>query len=242
MQRPSALLLSNDTAVLRDSQRILSGYNFIVRTVATASAAAGLISSGQFDLAVYDGEIPGAIDLASQTGPGAPGVVFAILDGRHPAMIAGKRIHFSLPKPLPSALFARSMKAAYGMVMRKRPAFRYEVQIVPSSAALLYEGETRQLGRITILNLSQTGLGLAAQGMLPPGATLQIDFMLPKCEVRIRVTGSVVWSHESGRAGVSIQRIPAEERYELQKWLDAMPSPESVLLPETRTQQPATGH
>jgi len=237
MQRLSALLLSNDTAVLRASQRLLAGYNFSVQTATTASAASGLIRSGQFDLAVYDEEIPGAMDMASQKGPGAPGVVFVILAGRNPAMIAGKRIHFSLPKPLPPALFARSMKAAYGQVMRKRPAFRYPVQITPSSTALLHEGQTRKLDRITILNISQTGLGLAAEGLLPPGATLKIDFMLPKSKVRVRLTGSVVWSHESGKAGVNIQCIPAEERQDLQKWLDAMPPPGNGSSPGTQLQR-----
>ena len=44
-----------------------------------------------------------------------PCVFFALLDGCKAAGISGKRIHFSLQKPLTTDLVARSLKAAYSL-------------------------------------------------------------------------------------------------------------------------------
>jgi hypothetical protein len=94
----------------------------------------------------------------------------------------------------------------------------------------------RHLDKVTILNISQTGMGLSAESALPTGTTIQVDFKLPKSEMHVQITGSVVWSHTSGRAGINIQHIAPEERQRLQHWLDSMPLPSSDFLPGTYRQ------
>jgi CheY-like chemotaxis protein len=227
MQALSALLLSNDTAVLRVSNRILDDYHFSVKAVSSAPAAADLIGCSRFDLAVYDQDTPGAIELASRTAVGAPGVVFATIGDSKTAATTGKRIHVTLQKPLTADLFARSLKAAYGlMIKEKRAAFRHPVRIHPSVSNLILEGEKRGLENAVILNVSQTGLCLSVPGLLlPQDATLQIAFALPASNELIHVVAKVVWSHISGRAGVKFVLIPPKQERTFLSWLDSMLPP-----------------
>lgn len=220
------------------SNRVLNEYSFSVKTVTTIQAASELMNRGRFDLAVYDLHTPGAIELAAPAKKNKPGVVFAILDDSKAASISDKRIHFSLQKPLTADLFSKSVKAAYGLVVReKRAAFRHPVQIVPSSVTVVDAEEKRSLENASILNLNYMGLCLSARGHLPQGAILQINFALPESKELVHVTATVVWTHVSGRVGVKFVSILAEERRKLQDWLDSMLSWDFELLTRATPRQ-----
>lgn len=222
MQTLSALLVSNDNAAVRVTNGVLTDYSFNVQTAATPRSASELMKSSRFDLVIYDQQTPGAIDLASISNGPIPGIAFAILDGSQSADISEKRIHFSLQRPFTADLFARTVRAAYGMVIQeKRAAFRHEVQICASGADVLHAGQKRSLANPVIVNLSQTGLCLHVQGAVPQGATLQINFALPEIQESLHLVGIVVWTHASGRAGVRFTRIAVEERRKLHEWLDS---------------------
>lgn len=240
MQALSALLLSNDPAAVRVTNRILDKFSFKVNTVTTAPAASQLMGAQRYDLAVYDQSTTGAIELASQKSSLPPGVVFAMLDDCRKAGIAGKRIHFTLSKPLNPDVFARSIKAAYGLILKeKRAAFRHQVSIRPAYARIIQRGQTQDIPDPQIVNLSQTGLCLTASGaLLPQDAMVQIGIPLPDQRGVARTTGKVIWADFSGKAGVNFLHIPSEEEKKLAAWLDSMlpPSldPARCDLPRTR--------
>jgi PilZ domain len=227
MQGLSALLLSNDPAAVRVSNRILDKFSFKVNTVSTAPAASELMGSQRFDLAVYDQSTVGAIELASQKSSLPPGVVFAMLDDCRKAAITGKRIHFTLPKPLNADVFARSIKAAYGFILKeKRAAFRHQISIRPAYARLIHRGETRDIADPQIVNISQTGLCMNVAGaLLPQDAAVQIGIPLPDQKGVVRATGKVIWADFSGKAGINFAHIPSEEEKKLTAWLDSMLPP-----------------
>jgi CheY-like chemotaxis protein len=227
MQGLSALLLSNDPAAVRVTNRILDKFSFKVNTVTTAPAASELMGSHRFDLAVYDQSTAGAIELASQKSSLPPGVVFAMLDDCRKAGLAGKRIHFTLSKPLNADVFARSIKAAYGLILKeKRAAFRHRVSLRPAYARLIHRGETRDITDPQIINLSQTGLCMTVSGaLLPQDAMVQIGIPLPDQQSIVRTTGKVIWADFSGKAGVNFMHIPSEEEKKMSAWLDSMLPP-----------------
>src|SRR5713226_3519465 len=112
MEPLSALLLSNDAGVLGLTHKIFDEYGFDVNVVTTASAAGELIQRTFFDLAIYDHDVPGAMDLAGKKFPGSPRIVFAMVRRDKCLEIHGKRVHFVVQKPFSADFFLKSLRAA----------------------------------------------------------------------------------------------------------------------------------
>ncbi len=232
MESLSALLLSNDAGVLGLTNKIFDDYGFDVNVVTTAVAADELIRRSFFDLAIYDNDVPGALDLASKKTPGSPRVVFAMVRRDKGLDVKGKRVHFVVQKPFSADLFLKSLRAAYGVIAQeKRASFRHEVKIGVSSASLAQEGGHRSLSNVTVFNLSKTGLGIKTDGMLKQGATLQLSFLLPDSEELMNVTGTVMWSRDNGQAGVQLTQILPAQLRKLHAWIDSKLPPDFDFMP-----------
>jgi hypothetical protein len=218
-----ALVVSADSGPLSVTQKILEEYGVSVKVVGSVQAAGLLIKTTKFDLGVFDHDLPGALNLASGRATSAnPKTVFALLRGPQLNDIHGKRVHFVMQKPFTADLFARSLRAAYGtMIRERRIAFRHPVQIKPSSSVLVQDQGNQNLRSSVILDLSQSGLCIQTEEILPLGATLQIDFQLPEVGEKIHVIGSVMWTRASGRTGIGFTHISAPEQKHLTAWLDS---------------------
>lgn len=223
MEPFSALLLSNDSAVLAITQKVLEEYGLTVKTAGSASAADHLLKTARFDLGVFDYELPDALNLAVARSTYAnPKMVFALLPTGHVKDVHGKRVHFVVQKPFTTDLFARSLRAAHGtMIQDRRLAFRHPVKIVPATSLILVEKGNQRLHSVNILDLSQAGMCIQTMEILPQGAALQIDFHLPETRELVHVTGIVMWTRASGRTGVKFAHVPPEELKLLISWLDS---------------------
>ncbi|HEX4604861.1 MAG TPA: PilZ domain-containing protein [Candidatus Angelobacter sp.] len=218
-----ALLVSADPGPLAVTQKILEEHGVNVKVAASVQAAEQLLKSNKFDLGVFDNDVPGALNLVSVRGASAnPKMVFALLHSACLNDVRGKRVHFVVQKPFTADLFVRSLRAAYGtMVRERRVAFRHPVQIKPASSVLVQEQGNQNLKSSIILDLSQNGLCIQTQEILPLGATLQIDFHLPEMSELIHISGTVQWTRASGRTGINFKHIPAPEQKHLTAWLDS---------------------
>jgi hypothetical protein len=65
--------------------------------------------------------------------------------------------------------------------------------------------------------------------MLPQMACIQLSFLLPESGVRVRITGTVMWTHTSGHGGIQFRQLEFEEQRKLEEWLDSK-FPNSELL------------
>ena len=224
MEPFSALLISNDAGSVSITQKVMEDFGVCVKVVPTMADANRLIKTTKFDLAVLDNDVQGALQLVAGRTPIAnPKILFGLVRNTTVKDLAGKRVHFIMQKPLTAALFARSLSAAYGpMIHDRRVAFRHPVQIKPRSAMLVQEEGNQALHEATILDLSQNGLCIQTQEILPKGVTLQIEFEMPESKALIHVTGRVMWTRASGRTGIEFTQIPAEEHKNLVTWLDSM--------------------
>jgi hypothetical protein len=195
-----------------------------IRLADSVAAARQMVKTSKFDLAIYDHDVPGALDLADGRSPLAnPKLVFVLVRNTNRNDATGRRIHFVVQKPFTADLFARSLRAAYGTMLRdRRISFRHPVQIKAGSTVLLQERGNQTLQAATILDLSQTGLCVQTVEILPQGATLEIEFQLPENRGLIHVTGSVMWTRASGRTGVKFVQVPAAEQKTLTLWLDSL--------------------
>lgn len=219
-----ALLLSTDPRSLGIMRKVLEGYRINVKVAGSVAAASPLIKTTKFDLGIFDNDVPGALELAGGRSPIAnPKMVFALVQNSTLKDLASKRIHFVVRKPFSTELFARSLRAAYGTMMRdRRISFRRPVQIKPVSAILVQEKGNQSLNASTIVDLSQTGLCIQTLEILPQGASLEIEFQLPDNQGTIHATGSVMWTRASGRTGVRFIHIPQAEQKVFIAWLDSL--------------------
>ncbi len=223
MEQISVLLLSTDAAVLGMTNKIFDDYGFSVSAAKSAPEADALIKRTSFDLAVFDNDVPGAFNLAPQKISGStPRVVFAMVNRAQNRDMQGKRVHFVVQKPFSADLFLKSLRAAYGVMLReKRAAHRQEVDRPASSTTLVHEGSQRSLPRVTILNVSKTGIGLDAREMLPQDSTIQLSFQLPETDETVQVSGKIIWTCQNGKAGVRFTHLLPADQKTLHTWIDS---------------------
>jgi hypothetical protein len=199
--------------------------------MADAELAGRVSRRSRFDLALYDQETPGALELASIPGPGSrPRVVIAAVHPSLRAQLGNKRVHFVLQKPVTADILTKTIKAAFGPIERsRRESFRHDVNIPLAKCKLLRNGEQHICGA-RIVNLSKSGLCVEAGTALPPGVTLELEFSLPVSGDSIVLNGPVVWSHASGRAGIKYDRMNEKLKQALHRWLEArLPGSEQLL-------------
>ena len=223
MEPFSALLLSGDPAAVTTTEKILEENGVSVKRAESATAAEQLIKTAKFDLGILDHDLPGALNLAASRSTFAnPRMIFALLRANQVKEVQGKRVHFVMQKPFTTDLFARSLRAASGPMLRdRRLAFRHVVKIAPATSLLLQEDSKQQLHSVNILDLSQAGMCIQTMEILNQGASVQIDFPLPETRELIHVTGTVMWTRASGRTGVKFAHVPPEELKALITWLDS---------------------
>lgn len=233
MEPFSALLVSADPGSLAVTQKILEKYGLRVKVVASAQSADQLIKTTKFDLGVFDHDLPEALNLVAGRATSAnPKMIFALVSGAQLNDIRGRRVHFVVQKPFTADLFARSLRAAYGtMIRERRLGYRHLVRIKPVACELIQDRGNQTLKSSTILDISQTGMCIQTLEILPQGVSLQIDFQLPESRELIHATGSVMWTRASGRTGIRFIHVPPPEQKSLTAWLDSMLPYEMEAIP-----------
>jgi CheY-like chemotaxis protein len=219
----SALLLSREALPLDAVKRAFEEYGVEIHPVRTAEETDQLIKGSRIDLAICDYDVPGAQHLKClDAGSRWAGIAMVVVRDPRIQETQGKRIHFTVPKPVTADLLARGLKAAYTTMAKHRfVTYRHTVAVRPLSGTLLHLGAQSPLDRATVLNISQTGLCLAAPEKLPRGGTVNVSFALPESDRQVHVIGTVVWSDVSGRTGVRFHHLPVHEQKMLQERLRA---------------------
>lgn len=235
----SALVLSTDIHASATSARMLESHGFAVSKTDKAVLAQELCGGKRFDLAIYDQdsfekpELAGGSKLFT-----TPHVVLGMIGASRVSRPAGQRVHFVVQKPLASDLFRKTLKAAYGAIAAsRRLSSRHEVCIDSTSCCLVHRGERRALKTATIMNISHGGLCVQTGEMLPQEARIQLSFSIPGGDMIVQATGTVIWAHTSGRAGIKLVGLSPEAQPHFADWLDSLsPRPEDLLPPARTTE------
>lgn len=120
-----------------------------------------------------------------------------------------------LYKPLSRERALHSLHTAKGLVRQERRGkLRIPVQ-VPASIA--YAG--KEDARATVLEISETGIGIQTLDNLPRDAKVYFHFTLPGQDAAIRLAGEVMWRAASGRVGVRFVNVPQTSKKVLQRWV-----------------------
>jgi len=224
----SALLLLPEQRYLSAPQKVLQDYGISVHVAGGVVEVAQLMRSRRLDLLVFDSDLPWVDQLAClEPSTNWRGVAMAMSSLARRRASTGRRVHFTLPKPVTADVLARALKAAYTNMAQQRIAtYRHTVPARLVAGTLNHRGWQRTLHQVSVLNMSQTGLCLNTAEPLPHGASLRMNLTLPESSYSVHATGSIVWSHSNGRTGVAFDRAVGPEMRKFQEHLNAWLPPE----------------
>ncbi len=230
----SALFLSKEPFAPEVVKKLFEEYGVELHRAQNASEVDQWVCGRRLDLVLCDYDTPGVPQLAClQTNTHWRGISMVIVGGREARDIRGKRVHFTVTRPLHHDVLARGLKAAYTTMARQRiESWRHTMALRPLAGTLLFRGFQRALAHTSISNLSQTGLCLSGPEPLPQGGMVSVNFALPESDDFLHVIGTVVWSDATGRSGIQFNRISVQQQKKLHKSLKSrLPLGLNYLLP-----------
>jgi CheY-like chemotaxis protein len=214
------LLISQSADVLTTMHQILDDFSIVTDVCVRPSTVIERWNSPGIDLVVLDcqdAEIAAKIIHKASEGTKArkPTIMAIVNDvaGRQLATAAGA--HLVVQKPVTLDLGTRSMKKAYSLMVRDyRRYARYGVMNAVTASV-----ESGDQFPVTILDISEGGMGLLTKQELKIGSVLSFPVALPLGEHDIHVQARVVWKNDRGAAGVEFMNISAADSRILYRWL-----------------------
>jgi len=214
-----AVLLSSDPAVMSSVLPSLQRLGIASSVCRDVTSAIGILSRQKNDAFFVDRELDPELVALSQlrkSPSNRNAVAFAIVpESDLPEKTANRLAEFVLEKPLTATGVSRTVRAAYGMMLKERRRyFRHSLRIevdlfAPSSESALVAHT---------LNLSQTGMALECATPLGAREVVQLRFQLPGSPADIRCSAQIIWTAENGKAGLVFTEI--ENRDKLTAWLE----------------------
>jgi hypothetical protein len=219
----SALLLLPEESSLNMARRVMESFGIGVFAASSLLEAEKILHNTRLDLALCDFEVPFAGDLSLlQASSRWRGLCIGLMPTARLDLSAHKRVQIRVPKPVSVDMLVRSLKASYTNIAQQRiAAYRHTLPVKLISGTLAHRGWQRTLHQVSVLNVSQTGLCLNAAEPLPHGASVTLSLGLPETSSGLHASGNVVWSHNSGRAGIAFGRSDCPEMKKLQERLNA---------------------
>jgi ActR/RegA family two-component response regulator len=213
------LLVSNDAATieqLSESMRQLAMSPEICPDVHTAL---GLLDQRKFEAIMVDlqvgGEASAVLGKVRLSPSNRTAVIFTISGNDAETASAFKAgSNFVLSRPLSLTSIDRSLKVAYGLIVRERRRyFRCPVEIT----ATICKPPAPEIHGRTV-NISEGGLAIAASVSLGPGTKVQVQFTLPGHETPFAVDATICWCNAT-YLGLRFTSLSSDLTSELQEWL-----------------------
>jgi ActR/RegA family two-component response regulator len=215
----SALVVSNDAAAIKHLDASMQQLAMSAEVCFEVAAALNLLSRRKFEAVVVDLQLgdqaKSILEKIRLSPSNRTAVLFTISDSDAETAVAFKAgTNFVLRRPLSPASISRSLKVAYGLIVRERRRyFRCPIEI---PAAICAPGTPAVHGKT--LNISEGGVAINTSLSLKPGVQVKVQFTLPDREIHFEAESTVCWSKE-GYLGFQFSALPPELASELQEWL-----------------------
>lgn len=215
----SALLVSNDAGTIKQLSASMQQLAMVPEVCADVPVALALLSRRKFEAVIVDLQLGGqprsVLEKVRLSPSNRTAVIFAISDSDAETAIAFKNgSNFVLRRPLSPASIDRSLKVAYGLIVRERR--RYFRCPVETLVAIYPPGMPAVHGRT--LNISEGGVAINTSLSLKPGVQVKVQFTLPEREILFEADSTVCWSKE-GYLGFQFTSLSPQQTSELQEWL-----------------------
>jgi DNA-binding response OmpR family regulator len=215
----SALVVSNDAAAINHISVSMQQLAMSPEVCFEVSAAQGLLNRRKFEAVIVDlqlGDQAKAVLEKIRLSPAnRTAVLFTISDSDSETAVAFKAgSNFVLRRPLSQAEVDRSLRVAYGLIVRERRRyFRCPVE-VPAVISQPDQPEVRG----QTLNISEGGIAITTSAKLQTGAKVQVQFTLPGRKSPFTVESTICWCKE-GYLGLQFTAPPPQLLSDLQEWL-----------------------
>jgi TPR repeat protein/putative methionine-R-sulfoxide reductase with GAF domain len=107
---------------------------------------------------------------------------------------------------------------AFQKIPNRRRRVRHKIQ-TPAYASFAAESAGTLLDLHEIVDISEDGVAIQCHAKLPVEKTLNLCLDLTDCPQQIFTTGHVVWTNDSGRAGVRFSNLAPDSLATLREWL-----------------------
>ena len=226
-----ALLISGDPATTVQLTHTMDQFAIHTETCSNIAMAMRLLNRRKYDAVVLDlGLGTKAHELLERirfSPSNETAVTFAVAERGQPAPDKQARPNFIIEKPLSPALVSRTLKAAFGLIVREcRRYFRCPLDVVAE-----IESKGSENLRCQTVNVSEGGMAVIVPTPLTPGTQVKVRFALPGEKVHFNIESEVCWCDDKQRAGLQFLSLTSEQQIALQQWLAArleQSLPESV--------------
>lgn len=221
----SALVLCSDPEASKVLDQAFAQFKIKPQIRLTSWAVQKELQEKDFDMLALDFDEPEAsvaMEAWSRRGPNSSKVVIAFSQNAQTMKLEHRKYaHFYMQKPLTQWLLVKTLKVACGVVLKKRRAtYRCTVNMKAQATLVLPGTREHKTQTVHMLDISQGGSCLKAEGVLPRGADVVLAFRLPETDDLIHASGKVVWGERTGMTGVQFTSIPNKELHRLGAWLD----------------------
>lgn len=215
---PNALLVCAERHSLKVLESVLDELEIGHDVCQSTAEAMERAVRGQYSALVLDFDLDGCTQvgkLARMAAPQRPSVLFALLGASTPVNDASQAgANVVLYKPLDPDQVRCSLRAGRELMRAdRRQGSRHRIE------TLVY----LQLGIAAtpalVLDLSEQGLALQTPERFPPVREVPLRFALPGTSHVIDALGEVIWSDDSGRAGLFFSQLKPNSRRYLNHWL-----------------------
>jgi DNA-binding response OmpR family regulator len=217
MSMGNALLVSDDSLSIHQLSRALGEISIRPDTCREVPEALRLLHTRKFDAIIVDSHLgtqsAAVLEEVHSTASNRTAVTFAIGgDGMDSNM--RKLSSFVFDGPISSESARRTLRAAYGLILRERRRYFRCPICIP---VLILKRPTYEV-RCHSINVSEGGLALNTSVSLKPGEHVQLRFALPGRQDPWTMEGTVCWGKVE-RIGVRFASISPERKTDLQEWL-----------------------
>ncbi|MBV8050020.1 MAG: response regulator [Acidobacteriaceae bacterium] len=217
----ASLIVCADAEAVHVLTDILHGLGVEPTNCANPSAAKERLPENRFDIVVVDCQHEASSTALISSIRNSPlqrnSVIVALVKaGSRASETFETGANLLLYKPLSRERALHSLNTAKGLIRHER---RVKVRIpVQVPASIAYAG--KEDAAATVVEISETGIGIQSLDNLPQNAKIYFHFTLPGQDTAIRLAGEVMWRAASGRVGVRFVNVPQASKKILQRWVE----------------------
>ncbi|HWY68096.1 MAG TPA: PilZ domain-containing protein [Terriglobales bacterium] len=215
-----AVLVSSDPVVVNSVSESLEKLGITPAVYRESSAAMRTLSSQKTDAFLVDREVDPELSVLKamrHSSSSRYAVGFAICSKESSARGAFRVADFVIDKPLASHRVKRTMKAAYGIMLKER--MRYFRHSLSTEATLIDLSYRRFIAQTS--NISQTGIGLECVAPLIARQVVQLEFALPGDQQKLSCKAQVIWLADNGKTGLTFTDMSNADRERLNEWIES---------------------
>jgi len=216
----TALIISDDEATIRQLTDGMQQFAISAEVCRDAGFALQSLNRRHYEAVVVDLKMYQAKEIMERvrlSPSNQTATTFAITEGpgAESASVFSARANFVLERPISEESLSRSLRAAYGIIMRERRRY-FRCPLVIPVVVRNQEGREKQYETI---NISESGIAIRIPDAPQAGTEVAVRFNLPENQARFAIQSKICWSDPSGRTGLQFLNLPMPQKTELQGWL-----------------------